>query len=93
MADSTAALVGISFGAVLLLLWWSPARAFDRWVTAIVLVGLVIGAIVTLVLSGRQELELQAASADPSESDPEHDPVLDPEPEDTEQANEPEPAS
>ena len=71
VAESTAAIVGISFGAVLLLLWWSPGRAFDRWVTAIVLVGLVIGAIVTLVLSGRQELELQAATAGPSESDPE----------------------
>ncbi len=71
VADSTAALVGISFGAVLLLLWWSPGRAFDRWVTALVLVGLVIGAIVTLVLTGRQELE--AASAEPSESDPQPD--------------------
>jgi hypothetical protein len=73
VADSTAALVGISFGAVLLLLWWSPARAFDRWVTAIVLVGLVIGAIYTLVLTGRQELQ----SADPTL--PELDPELDPE--------------
>lgn len=56
VADSTAALVGISIGAVLLLLWWSPARAFDRWTTAFVLVALVIGAIYTLVLTGRQEL-------------------------------------
>ena len=66
VADSTGALVGISFAAVLLLLWWSPARAFDRWTTALVLIGLVIGAIYTLVLTGRQEL--LAADAGPSES-------------------------
>ena len=69
IADSTAALVGVSFGAVLLLLWWSPGRAFDRWVTAIVLVGLVIGAIYTLVLTGRQEL--LAEGAEPSAPRPE----------------------
>ena len=71
VADSTAALVGISLGAVLLLLWWSPARAFDRWVTALVLIGLVIGAIYTVVLTGRGEL--LAAEAGPSESDPQVD--------------------
>lgn len=73
VADSTAALVGISFGAVLLLLWWSPGRAFDRWVTAVVLVGLVIGAIVTLVLSGRQEM--LTAGEGPSASRPQPDAV------------------
>ena len=56
VADSTAAIVGISVGAVLLLLWWSPGRAFDRWVTALVLVGMVLGAIAALVITGRQEL-------------------------------------
>ncbi len=79
VADSTAALVGISFGAVLLLLWWSPARAFDRWTTALVLIGLVIGAIYTLVFTGRQELQ----SADPTL------PELDPELDDNEQVSEP----
>ncbi len=69
VADSTAALVGISIGAVLLLLWWSPARAFDRWTTALVLIGLVIGGIYTLVLTGRQELLAADADAGPSESD------------------------
>ncbi len=71
IADSTAALVGVSFGAVLLLLWWSPGRAFDRWTTAFVLVGLVIGAIYTLVLTGRQEL--LAADAGLSEPEPQAD--------------------
>ena len=63
-ADSTAAVVGVCFGAVLLLLWWSPGRAFDRWITALVLVGLVIGAVVTLIRTGRQEL-----ASDPPASD------------------------
>jgi hypothetical protein len=65
VTGSTAAVVGVCFGAVLLLLWWSPGGAFDRWVTAIVLVVLVVGAVVTLVLSGRQEL-----AADPTLSEP-----------------------
>ena len=65
VTESTAAFVGVCFGAVLLLLWWSPGGAFDRWVTAIVLVGLVVGAVVALVLSGRQEL-----AADPPVSEP-----------------------
>jgi hypothetical protein len=56
VTESTAAVVGVCFGAVLLLLWWSPGGAFDRWITALVLVGLVIGAIVAVILSGRQEL-------------------------------------
>jgi dolichol kinase len=71
VADSTAALVGISFGAVLLLLWWSPGRAFDRWTTAIVLVALVVGAVYTLVLTGRGEL--LAADAGLSGPDPQVD--------------------
>jgi hypothetical protein len=81
--ESTAALVGVSFGIVVLLLWWSPGRAFDRWVTALVLVGLVIGAIVTLVLTGRQELE----AADSSSVEPKPQPNLDAE--DAEQVSEP----
>jgi hypothetical protein len=64
VTESTAAVVGVCFGAVLLLLWWSPGGAFDRWITALVLVGLVIGAIVAVVLTGRQEL-----AADPMPSD------------------------
>ena len=73
LADSTAALVGISFGAVLLLLWWSPARAFDRWTTALLLIALVIGAIYTLVLTGRQEL--LAADDEGSEPGPQADDI------------------
>ena len=64
VADSTASIVGISLGAVLVLLWWSPGRAFDRWVTALVLVGMVLGAIAALVITGRRELEADQASSD-----------------------------
>jgi hypothetical protein len=75
VADSTAAFVGMGVGTVLVLLWWSPGRAFDRWVTAIVLVGLVIAAIVTLVVSGRREL--QSTGAAPAVSDPQSEPAGD----------------
>ncbi len=71
VADSTGALVGISLGAVLLLLWWSPARAFDRWTTALVLIALVVGAIYTLIATGRGELS--AADDGRSEPDPQID--------------------
>ncbi len=79
IADSTVVLVGVSFGTVLLLLWWSPGRAFDRWTTALLLIGLVVGAIYTLVLIGRQDL--LAADAGGSESEPQSD--------DAEQVSEP----
>jgi len=82
-ADSTAALVGISLVSVLLLLWWSPGRAFDRWVTAVVLVGLVVGAVVSIVLTGRQELAADDAAQ------PELDPVPDAELDETDKVSEP----
>ncbi len=70
VTESTAVVVGVCFGAVLLLLWWSPGGAFDRWITALVLVALVIGAIVAVILSGRQELAADPPpSADPTPSD------------------------
>jgi hypothetical protein len=72
VADSTASIVGISLGAVLVLLWWSPGRAFDRWVTALVLIGMVLGAIAALVITGRRELEADQAAPD-SETTPEID--------------------
>jgi hypothetical protein len=75
VTESTAAVVGVCLGALLLLLWWSPGGAFDRWITALVLVALVLGAIVALVLSGRQEL-----AADPLPTD-------DPPPSDTDAAD------
>ena len=69
VTDSTAAVVGVCFGTVLLLLWWSPGGAFDRWITALVLVALVVGAVVAVILSGRQELAT-AGSPAPGDSTP-----------------------
>lgn len=64
VTESTASIVGISLGAVLVLLWWSPGRAFDRWVTALVLVGVVLGATAALVITGRRELDADRSSTD-----------------------------
>jgi hypothetical protein len=67
VTESTAAVVGVCLGVVLLLLWWSPGGAFDRWITALVLVGLVIGAIIALVVSGRRELAADPPAQDDSD--------------------------
>ncbi len=40
---------------VALVLWWSPGRAFDGWVTGLTLIGLVIGAAVALRRSTQAE--------------------------------------
>jgi hypothetical protein len=79
VADSTASIVGISLGTLLVLLWWSPGRAFDRWVTALVLVGMVLGAIAALVITGRRELEAdQTATASAATQETDTTPVGDP---------------
>ena len=80
VTESTAAVVGVCFGTVLLLLWWSPGGAFDRWITALVLVALVVGALVAVILSGRQELAADdsPASDDPTHSDVDTTPVTEP---------------
>ena len=78
--ESTAAVVGVCFGAVLLLLWWSPGGAFDRWITALVLVGLVIGAIIAVILTGRQDLAADPPVSDDGPTPPDTDatPVTEP---------------
>ncbi len=78
VAESTAAIVGISVGAVLLLLWWSPGRAFDRWITALTLVGMVLGAIAALVITGRKELETDHSDDEITPSEPDSTPVSEP---------------
>lgn len=52
---SNAATAGLTALALLLLVWWSPGRAFDRWVTALVLLALTAGAVVTLGRAVRRE--------------------------------------
>jgi hypothetical protein len=56
LAETSTVLVAGGVTAVLLiLLWWSPGRALDRWVTALTLVGLLIGAGVALTKRIRDE--------------------------------------
>jgi hypothetical protein len=52
---STAGLAAGLVGVAVLLLWWSPGRAMDRWVTALTLVALLIGAGVALARRIGQE--------------------------------------
>lgn len=47
--ESTGAVVGGCVLFVLLMLWWSPGRSFDRWVTAIVFIAATIGALVVFL--------------------------------------------
>jgi hypothetical protein len=62
LAQTSTALIGGGVAAVLLvLLWWSPGRALDRWVTALTLIGLLIGA--GIALTKRISQEFPAASA------------------------------
>jgi hypothetical protein len=49
-----ASIVG-SVLVVLLLLWWSPGRAFDSWPTALVLIAMAIGAVVVLLGQASRE--------------------------------------
>jgi hypothetical protein len=56
LAQTSTALVAGGVAAVLLvLLWWSPGRALDRWVTALTLVALLIGAGIALTKRIREE--------------------------------------
>jgi hypothetical protein len=56
LARTSTTLVAGGVAAVLLvLLWWSPGRALDRWVTALTLVALLIGAGIALTQRIREE--------------------------------------
>jgi hypothetical protein len=56
LAQTSTAIIAGGIAAVLLvLLWWSPGRALDRWVTALTLVALLIGAGIALASRIRQE--------------------------------------
>lgn len=60
-ADSTAA-VAVGAGlVVLLLVWWSPGRAFDNWWSALILIGLGVAAVVVLLRQVAAERHDQAA--------------------------------
>jgi hypothetical protein len=52
---SNAVVAGVIVVALLLLLWWSPGRVFERWVTALTMVGLVVGAVIAFAVQCRRE--------------------------------------
>jgi hypothetical protein len=52
---SNAVVAGVIVVALLLLLWWSPGRVFERWVTALTMVGLVGGAVIAFAVQCRRE--------------------------------------
>jgi len=65
---STGAVVGGTVVGLLLLIWWSPGRAFSGWTTGLVLIGLVVGAVVALraqMLREQKELEVQGEPVAP----------------------------
>jgi hypothetical protein len=53
--ESIGAAVAVAVIGILLLLWWSPGRSFDRLVTALVFVALAVAAIVSLLVVSRRE--------------------------------------
>jgi len=53
---SPAAVAGITLLLLALLIWWSPGQAFDRWISGLTLVALVVGAVVAL----RRSIMLEA---------------------------------
>lgn len=53
--ESVGAAIGLGVGAVLVMLWWSPGRSFDRPLNALVFVAVVVAAIATLVVVSRRE--------------------------------------
>ncbi len=54
-STSTGAVVAATLLLLLGLLWWSPGQVFDRWVTALTLIALVIGAVVALAMRVRSQ--------------------------------------
>ncbi len=52
---STGAQVGMTVVLLLLLVWWSPGRSFTGWVNALTSLGLIVGGLVVLGRTIRQE--------------------------------------
>lgn len=69
-ADATWGVVAATAILVIGLVWWSPGRTFDHWATALVLVGLAVGAVAALVTQVRHEFPqaLPAGASDPGPS-------------------------
>lgn len=63
--ESTVTAIAATAGVVILVVVWSPGNAFDRWVTALTLLALAVGAVVTLIATSRREFgPTSAVSAD-----------------------------
>lgn len=63
VSGTPGAAIAIGVIGVLVLLWWSPGRVFDRWVTALAFVALVIAAMVTLLVIVARERRAASAGA------------------------------
>jgi hypothetical protein len=64
---STGAIVAGTIVGLLLLIWWSPGRAFNGWTTGLVLIALVIGAVVALRTQIQREFPDARADEVPNE--------------------------
>lgn len=64
---STGAIVAGTIVGLLLLIWWSPGRAFNGWTTGLVLIALVIGAVVALRNQIQREFPNARADEVPNE--------------------------
>lgn len=53
--ESVGVAIGVGVLAILLLLWWSPGKTFDRFVSSLVFVCLAIAAVVSLLVVSRRE--------------------------------------
>ena len=60
--ETTGVAIGLAVLFVLLMLWWSPGRSFDRWLTALLFVVLTISAVATLLVTVARERREQLDS-------------------------------
>jgi hypothetical protein len=67
--SSAAAVVGATVLLLLFVVWLNPGQAFDRWITAFILSGLIVAAVTALSVSTRTEFP-EGSIADPSRGPP-----------------------
>jgi hypothetical protein len=48
-------IAGTTVALLVILVWWTPGHIFDRWVTALTMLGLIIGAAIALAVTIRRE--------------------------------------
>ena len=52
---STGAVIGGTVMLLLVVLWWSPGRAFAGWTTGLILIAMIVGAIATVRARTRRD--------------------------------------